>query len=514
MGGEADQRPVKIGVILVHGIGEQRRFQHLDGQLRELIRALQGLQQCGKITQVSVDIASTGAAAFQADQDSWNAGPEPSVTVVIRHTLNGVPERTHLLVHEVWWADVNEPYSLAKQFRFWLWGLTVWIHPGRPNANRLGSAKNVAPPHIPDRSPAWDRFRLWMVAVFFMLLGYSVGTIAFLATRLFNLQMPNLLRTIANYISAVKLYNQERRFGPGLFWKREEFLDTVGEAPRVSVRRRMIRAIADVACNRYHRWYILAHSQGTVVAFNGLMETAYAWPGYLDQQRWRRLKYEGMAGLGRIGMHIPEPPIMPRRPAWLNPEDIAYRTRIFSRFQGFLTYGSPLEKFAGLWPALVPISREPAFKPGVAWINVYDPIDPVSGRLKAFHTQPAACCPKARDYGYASGWLLLGAHLTYLTRRREGRDLATMTARWMLTGNNSAFARPNRDRGWKCGTWFTANSVQYHVRSAIAWLTWFLAAAILLALGAIILPMLWDAFLAAADKIQDEAIRLTIGPAP
>ena len=60
----------------------------------------------------------------------------------------------------------------------------------------------------------------------------------------------------------------------------------------------MIRAIADVACNRYHRWYVLAHSQGTVVAFNGLMETAYAWPGYLDEDRWDRLKQARMAGRG------------------------------------------------------------------------------------------------------------------------------------------------------------------------------------------------------------------------
>ncbi len=30
--------------------------------------------------------------------------------------------------------------------------------------------------------------------------------------------------------------------------------DSVGEPPRVSVRRRMIRAIADVACNNYQRW--------------------------------------------------------------------------------------------------------------------------------------------------------------------------------------------------------------------------------------------------------------------
>ena len=50
------------------------------------------------------------------------------------------------------------------------------------------------------------------------------------------------------------------------------------------------------------------------------------------------------------------PRTMPRRPGWLAPTDIAYRSVIFKHLAGILTYGSPLEKFAGLWPALVPIS--------------------------------------------------------------------------------------------------------------------------------------------------------------
>src|SRR4029077_11352536 len=41
---DAVRGPERVGLVLVHGIGEQRRFQHLDGQLRDLIRALHGLQ--------------------------------------------------------------------------------------------------------------------------------------------------------------------------------------------------------------------------------------------------------------------------------------------------------------------------------------------------------------------------------------------------------------------------------------------------------------------------------------
>jgi len=120
----------RVGVILVYGIGERRRFQHLDWQLRDLIRALDGLEKQHLVTQVSVDISSSGAAAFHAEQDSWTAGPRASVDIVVRHCVHGMLRETRLLVHEVWSADVNEPYSLAKQFRFWLWGVSVWLHPG------------------------------------------------------------------------------------------------------------------------------------------------------------------------------------------------------------------------------------------------------------------------------------------------------------------------------------------------------------------------------------------------
>ena len=510
----------RIGIILVHGIGEQRRFQHLDGQMRDLLRALRGMRHgapFGTVWQVSVDIAPSGGAAFAADQDSWNSGPEPTITVTVDHDLNGTYQRTQLLVHEVWWADVNEPYSIAKQVRFWLWGLAMWAVPERPQAARLGSTDRVAPPVIAHQPWLWDRLRLWMVGVFFVLLGYSIGTITFLATRLFNLQAPNILKTITNFISGVKLYNQQHRYGAGFISKHEEFLDSIDEPPRVSIRRRMIRAIADAATNHYHRWYVLAHSQGTIVAFNGLMETAYAWPGYLNEERWQTLTARGMAGPAAQGAALPGPPNMPRRPGWARANEIAYRSRIFARCRGFLTYGSPLQKFAGLWPALVPISRENAGLQRIDWINVYDPIDPVSGILSAFDSQPASCCPRVRNYGYAAYWVLLLAHLNYLTRRAKppapADDLATRTIRWMITDTPASFTSPAG--GSALGSWYGDDSRQRLVRSAIAWVTWLAAATILIAVAAILLPIVKTAMVAAAGAIWTAAEKASLwGPRP
>jgi len=503
-------RPERVGLVLVHGIGEQRRFEHLDGQLRDLIRALHGLQVLGQIERVSVDISPAAASAFEAEQDTWNAGPEASVSVVVEHALKGVPEETRLLVHEVWWADVSEPYSLAKEFRFWLWGLAVWCHPGK-QATTLATADIVEPPVVPGQQTLLDRCRLFMIGVFFTVVGYSIGTLGFLANRLLDWQAPDVLQVLANYISSVKLYSQRRRFGPGLFWQREEFIDSVGEPPRVSLRRRMIRTIADVACNDYDRWYLLAHSQGSVVAFNGLMETSYAWPGYLNEERWVRLRGKGLAGPGDPGMKPPSGTIMPRRPGWAQSTDIAYRRGIFARFRGFLTYGSPLEKFAGIWPALVPISREVTFAEGIPWLNIYDPVDPVSGRLLAFQKQAAQCCPRAQDLGYAASWWLLLAHLKYLTRRNNGADLATAAVEWFLTDTTIAFSR-RPTGGWRLGTWFrplgapvVGSTAEERVREAIARATWLAAFGILVVLAAIVLPMMLEAagalIMVAGEKI-------------
>jgi hypothetical protein len=503
----------RVGIILVHGIGEQRRFEHLAGQSRDIIKALREQRFLGmQVDAVSVDISPHGAAAFQAAQDTWNTGPDASVTIMVDHHVNGRQARTRLLLHEVWWADVNEPYSIAKQFRFWLWGLAVWAHPAKM-ASALGSASRVAPPVVPDRSQARDRLRLWMIGCFFVLLGYSIGAFSFLFTRLFATQPPEILRTMANYISAVKLYNQERRFGPGLWWAREEFLDSVNEPPRVSVRRRMIRAIADVACNRYHRWYVLAHSQGSVVAFNGLMETAYAWPGYLDEKRWLRLKRSGLAGRGGQGMEIPTGTIVPRRPGWVGADEIAYRSRIFGRLRGFLTYGSPVEKFAGIWPALVPINRERTFRPDVPWLNIYDPLDPVSGKHLAFQSQPPECCPRAVDLGYAASWWLLLAHLKYLTIRKPRSNLAMLATRWILKDDVNEVVG-HATTGKAPGEWFASGGEQERFRCRIAWLTWILAALALTLLGAIVVPLIWHAVVAACSGIWSTIVDVTMGGTP
>jgi hypothetical protein len=470
-GANTQRRSGDIGVILVHGIGEQTRFEHLDSQLRFLIAAITRLAEKDSVT---VEVDPSGPSPFHADTDTWNSGPRPSVTVVTRHRLNGKLEETRIGVHEVWWADVNEEYSLAKQLRFWRWGLSLWFHPGNGQSN-LASSSRVRPPNVGRGGRRLLRARLYWICTFFALLGIASWAYA-LVRKYFDLKGLRPARVITNYVSGVKLYGQAERLGPGLFRGNADFLDTIGDPPRVSIRRRMVRAIADVACQGYDRWYILAHSLGTVVAFNGLMETSHAWPGYLDEARWECLKLHQLAGPAAPGTQEFNGRTMPPRPLWLNGNEIAYRGRIFSGFRGFLTYGSPLEKFAAIWPKLVPLGLERVFREDLVWINLFDPMDPVSGRLEAYARHPQECCPLPIDVGYSASWMLLLAHLKYLSPRAGELDAAQATSYWLLTNSAQPFhdALSQGKQGW-----FMPDGATNLFRRLVAFVSWIVAGGIL-----------------------------------
>jgi hypothetical protein len=374
----------------------------------------------------------------------------------------------------------------------------VWRYPAK-KASRLPSADDVYPPVPQGRwAVIWTRVRLFGVGVVFALLGFSIGTISFLLKRVFDLDPPELLRTITNYVSGVKLYNQRRRFSGGLIPKDDEFLDAIDEPPRVSIRRRMIRTIAQTALNDYDRWYVLAHSLGTVVAFNGLMETAWAWPGYLDEPLWRDLKAHvpPLAGPSRPDWPGHGSATVPKRPVWSG-GDVVYRSRVFERFRGFLTYGCPLDKFAAIWPARVPIARIPAFGPDAVWVNVYDPMDPISGSLKAFQRQPVDCCPRPNNVGYASYWVLMLAHICYFTAKTMQPDLAAATVRWLL-GTANPPGSVNNSLG---ALQFSDGDIRRKLRTAAAWMTWIVVFLALSLTGGYVFPLVLKAVCAAGHAI-------------
>ena len=265
--------PVKerIGVIVVHGIGEQKRGDHLEEVVRPLVEGLadDNGKLSGRRVTVQVPLVDDTNSRVQIDvawqkaKDKKDEGKDKDTKVDDK----GTNHLTELIVHEVHWADINEPNSIGKGLRFWLWGLSAWLTPGKFDIGTDNVfARTMATPVFPHRDPTktisfGDRFQLFLVGWLFLLAAPVIVLIDFLAKKLFNTTLPASLQTIVSYVSAVKLYTQERRAGQGL-------LESCNEPPRFTIRRRMAAALAEVAAGHYDRWYVLAHSQGTVVAYN------------------------------------------------------------------------------------------------------------------------------------------------------------------------------------------------------------------------------------------------------
>jgi hypothetical protein len=180
--------------------------------------------------------------------------------------------------------------------------------------------------------------------------------------------------------------------------------------------------------------------------------------------------------------------MMPRRPAWLEPVDVIDRERLFKRLNGYLTYGSPLEKFATLWPAIVPLNKDEAvFNDRFAWFNVFDATDPVSGAVKSFG--PSNAGPKPVNISYKAGGVHLWSHIRYLAFGQGTTPrLVDVVGRWIWTGG---FNQP----AYHTWSWPSdGGSALYGLLRIIIWLAlgWVLAAFLVRASGKV-LSILYEA---------------------
>lgn len=468
----------RVGVLFVHGIGEQGRFEHLEAEVRNLVSAWEE-----RGARVRVQVNTSDDAAFAARQRTWQADDQPPIEVFVEDQ----GRRTRLDFHEVWWADLDEPTTLPAALRFWFWGLSLW------------NTRRYVDPHKPAydawmRPPAhWGdthlgltrstRLRLFALGIILLMTFFTFSLVNFLSEWIFR-RRPIPSDILVNYLGDVKLYQQAWRPGKGP-------LGTIGQPPRVALRKRMVRQMLRMSMADYDRWYILAHSQGTILAFNALMEPAERLPHYLTESQWQQMR-PSLARRPPQAGSVPrdETPqdaatndsallqgLRPPRPEWLAADDAIDRARVFARLRGFLTYGSPLETFASLWPAIVSLNRdESVFAPDFEWINVVDPTDPVATEIR--HFDPArGARPQPRNVLYrAQGWHLV-SHIRYLSHQRQAPHLLVhAVCSWLQT--RSAFVpSPPGTRHWP-----GARGVRWlHSGREATWLLW--AAALALAVG-------------------------------
>jgi len=431
-----------IGLLFVHGIGEQKQLDHLIASAREL---------------ASLVAESEGLIRLNVRDETKAEG---RIVIDATFARDGAKERVRLYLHEVWWADLGISGGLGEQIRFWLWSLGQWaaqvVREGNPLRNtmklmdipRFDETLNAADePGFGRRAPARLVLAVAGVLAFLTLFSWSAAKriVSFLSQ---SVPAPSL---IFLFLGDVKNYEEGGRPGKGM-------LDP-GQPMRATIRRRMVSAMTAMAARPdYGRWYIFAHSLGTVPAFNALQETEWTLPNYLSEAEWTALpdRFKTASPFTPPDLSIDNQPsldnMMPRRPPWIQGKTGIDRRQLFARFAGFVSYGSPLDKFAALWPRVVPLNRQVAVFPAdCEWINLYDPTDPIGASLDAFGPPPRRADPPVADriglepqsFATRAGLIFGLSHIRYFKPPRQGLSFEKL-ARKLHLGALYEWAREAR----------------------------------------------------------------------
>ena len=406
------KRCENIGVVLVHGIGEQRRFEHLSKEVRNLVSAI----TADAFANASVDVSTTRDSELFAEQQSWLAERVTPVRIHVRY--NGGKTRAQsktLHIHEVWWADLDDRSSLCNRVKFWVWALGMWGSRQFRHSRIPGASGMKVPDGVEScLLEGWVRIQLFAFAVVFALSAVTVNLLNALFRLLRLGQFTN--DYFYRWVGDVKLYQDRGCPGKGP-------LSDLGLPRRVAIRRRMVRELVAAYRGNYDRWYVVAHSLGSVVALNGLMETAHALPNYLNRTACEDLGDDLVKSDSRTNPDDVKR-MEPRRPEWITDEhQVLDRKVLFARLRGFVTYGSPLDKYACLWPQIVNVNKDNAvFRDDFEWINVFDQTDPISGNLNAY-PDAFGKYNKPKNFAYKTSCVLLFSHMRYLKAKGKSQTV-------------------------------------------------------------------------------------------
>ncbi len=420
---------IGIGVLVVHGMGEQKPGE-----------SASSICETMKIALKAEGHAPRAVCAV--------ANPNPAVLSLDVAMSDGKPVAFHF--HEAYWADLDDEPTFRNRLKFWWWGFSMWAQVEKRKSDLPGAADN----RLLDKKKTeigGIRWKLFGAANLVAVLALTLR----LVTQVF-IMIPGIggalkaafrgmkfqpIETIVAYLGDVKLYQDQK--------PRKRPLEHRGYKPRVAIRRRMIRTMVEVALCDYDRWYVLAHSLGTVVAFNGLMETAEALPNYLDRQTCEELRQHDPKWLA-VGSGSQPHSMEPERPGHVEPDERLDRKKLFGSLRGFLTYGSPIDKFSALWRDIVYINPEDdVFPEEFEWLNVYEINDPVAGFLNTTNIQDARkgtkTTPLPLNLGYRTQPIFATAHTSYFSHPEKDGRLPRAVAKWLLNPD-VCFVRPTADQ--------------------------------------------------------------------
>lgn len=455
---EADHTKRKrIGILVIHGVGEQTRFEFLETIAGNLFKALSQDPE----RKPQIQIRRGEQAPLHSATESWREAP-----AIVSWWSEEAGRWIEAQFHEVTWADLDMSSTLTNWLRLVGWSLAM---PGIKlvDSTRTFRARQqhvCLPIGLSVLQRLFVRAELFAVSLLFFLMLVSINMFTWVLRRLSIRFAPleHVRGIIYDYLGDVKLYQD---------WAiRDDGLEALGEKSRAAIQRRAVRALAamagEVEQRRLDEYYVFAHSLGTVIAFNALMDLGVTLPNYFSEEEWAALPLALKTQAGY------DAPVLqkPRRPYWLGKRDAVDRSVLFACLKGLLTMGSPLNKFAAMWPAIVPVNREALPHP-VPWINVADRQDIVAGsHISLFRSCEGTSVEEVaglrlRNVPWADRLSFFTAHTSYwkadftpsnplgrVKGRLTGqhpRRLMNRLIPWLETGDGGRFEPPDdRMPGW------------------------------------------------------------------
>ena len=259
--GRAGRRPDRtVGVLLVHGMGEQKRGEHAERVVRSFLRSWGRPRGVGGKPRYQLRETLPRASCSCPDPGDAPCTCAASARISVRVALE--QEIVEVRFHEVWWADLGQRKGMANWLRFLGWVASM---PFRRQKKTLGTGRELERAEGAGLRIADSRRTGWRgVVQFFVLLFASTSALITVFAwgavrrllRPFALSPVVLLQSFGD----VQAYQEEGRPETG---------DGVDMAlpPRFAIRRRMIEEMVAMAERGFDEWYVMAHPVNVTEAF-------------------------------------------------------------------------------------------------------------------------------------------------------------------------------------------------------------------------------------------------------
>ena len=390
--------PRRTAIVLVHGCGNQERYEFLQSFVSPFKKALDDAKHQADLYIDKVELSrGTSRTSGASDILISDQGPD-SLFRPAELEIRGSSGPATVGFYEAYWADQDFTYTPWRKLKFNFWLLTTFWNP----------FFHLFSKDVDNSGSRWRRLRRIGIVLPFDIVAYHLAETALvLVSALFRrtAALSGFGRIIYDYAGDVKAYVSQS----AIFHRQ-----TKRDAIQARFDEVMIKASLE-----NDEVFIVAHGLGTVVAYDCLHQREIA-PSKMSE--------ELLAWLAK------------NRPAG---DTIDY----FEKLRGFVTFGSPLDKMALFFPDWRPKSRITPFriqrqaKGGRAawtvsagldagagreffWRNVYDVADPIGGKLELYSDANEQSSPE--NTVIASAWLPSGAHREV---HRNGRVMAWLVAR-------------------------------------------------------------------------------------